>query len=234
MRTLILIPTYNEAQNINRLFEAIGKEIFADILVIDDNSPDGTGKLADKLAENDSRLKVLHRPKKEGLGKAYLAGYKYALENNYTEIVQLDADLSHDPRYLRELLDNLQNADVVIGSRYCKGVSCYNWPFRRIVLSKVANALAMRMLRCKVKDLTSGYKVIKSSVLKNININSLHSSGYAFQIETVYRALRRGYIVKEVPIIFYEREDGKSKLSKTVMIEAAWLILKIFFGAYKF
>lgn len=234
MRTLILIPTYNETQNIAKLLEAVIKEAPADILVIDDNSPDGTGKLADEIAKNNIRLKVLHRPKKEGLGKAYLAGYKYALEKNYTEIVQLDADLSHDPRYLRELLDNLQDADLVIGSRYCKGVSCYNWPFRRIVLSKVANALAMRMLRCKVKDLTSGYKVIKSSVLNDINIDSIRSSGYAFQIETVYRALRRGHTVKELPIIFYEREDGRSKLSKYEIIEAVGLLLKIFFGIYKF
>lgn len=234
MRTLILIPTYNETQNIAKLLEAVSKEASADILVIDDNSPDGTGKLADEIAKNNIRLKVLHRPKKEGLGKAYLAGYKYALKNNYAQIIQMDADLSHDPRYLRELLDNLQDADLVIGSRYCKGVSCYNWPFRRIVLSKVANALAMRMLRCKVKDLTSGYKVIKSKVLRDINIDSINSSGYAFQVETVYRALRRGHPVKELPIIFYEREDGRSKLSKYEIIEAVGLLLKIFFGIYKF
>jgi len=146
----------------------------------------------------------------------------------------MDADLSHDPMYLKDMLAGLANADLVIGSRYCKGVSCYNWPFRRILLSKIANALAMRMLRCKIKDLTSGYKVYRRKTLEEMQLTTLHTSGYAFQIETVYRALRKNHQVKELPIIFYEREDGKSKLSRFEIIETFGLLLKIFFGIYKF
>lgn len=235
MRNIVLIPTYNEKENILKIVPEILKNLTTDILIIDDNSPDGTGQLADKLAQKNSAIHVLHRPKKEGLGRAYIAAYHWVLSKDYQFIFQIDADYSHDPKYLSVMAELIKTNDLVIGSRYIAGVSCYNWPFRRILLSKLANAFMMRIAaRIFIKDLTSGFKCFRREVLAKININSIKSNGYSFQIETSYRAYKLGFGVKEVPIIFNGRHSGDSKLSKRVIIEAALLALTMFLGLYRF
>jgi dolichol-phosphate mannosyltransferase len=234
MKNVVLLPTYNEKENLAKMVTAILAEIETDILVIDDNSPDGTGKIADELAGKNNFIKVLHREKKQGLGKAYVAGYKWALKNGYAVIIQMDCDFSHDPKYLPEMLKELDTADVILGSRYSAGISCYNWPLQRILLSKFANVYTQFLTRMPVKDATGGFKIFKSKVLQAINVETVKSNGYGFQIETSYRAFRLGYILKEFPIIFYERTNGKSKMSKMIIFEAFFLVLKMFLGNYKF
>ncbi len=234
MKTVILVPTYNEKDNLPKLIPAVQLMIETDILVIDDNSPDGTGKIADELARNNPKIKVLHRAKKEGLGRAYVAGYKWALANDYDIIIQMDCDFSHDPKYLTEMLDLIKTNDLVLGSRYSLGVSCYNWPLRRILLSKLANMYTETFGRLPVKDSTGGFKCFRSDVLKSIDIDSLRSNGYAFQIEVTYRAYKMGFRIKELPIIFYERTLGTSKISRYIIIEAFFLVLKMFLGVYRF
>lgn len=232
--TIVLLPTYNEKDNLPRMMAAIKDVLRTDVLVIDDNSPDGTGQLADDLAGKYSGIYVLHRSKKEGLGRAYVAGYNWALQKNYAEIIQMDCDFSHDPKYLPDMQAALQEADVVLGSRYCLGVSCYNWPLRRILLSKFANVYVEVFARLPIKDATGGFKAFRRKVLETINVNTIHSNGYSFQIETTYRAFRQGYKIKELPIIFYERTMGKSKISKHIIVEAVWLVFKMFSGIYKY
>jgi dolichol-phosphate mannosyltransferase len=232
-KTVILLPTYNEKDNLPKMVAAIKSVAAADILVIDDNSPDGTGLLADSLAKDYTGVYVLHRNKKEGLGRAYVAGYNWALAREYTVIAQMDCDFSHDPKYLPEMLAALSEADVIIGSRYCLGVSCYNWPLRRILLSKFANVYVEVLTKLPVKDATGGFKIFRRQVLGTIGIEMIRSNGYSFQIETTYRAFKQGYRLKEVPIIFYERTRGKSKISRYIIIEAFWLVLKMFLKLYR-
>lgn len=234
MSTIVLLPTYNEKDNLPKMIVAIKGLIKADILIIDDNSPDGTGCLADTLTSLYTGVYVLHRQKKEGLGRAYVAGYNWVLQKNYTEIIQMDCDFSHEPKYLPEMQAALQESDIVLGSRYCMGVSCYNWPLRRILLSKFANVYVELFARLPVKDATGGFKAFRRKVLETINVNTIRSNGYSFQIETTYRAFRQGYKIKELPIIFYERTIGKSKMSKYIIFEAFWLVFRIFCGMYKF
>ncbi len=230
-RTIVVIPTYNEAGNIKKITEEVLKQpVSVDILVVDDNSPDGTGQIADTLAaspEASGRVFVLHRPGKEGLGRAYLAGFAYALDNGYDAVVEMDADLSHDPLYLVSMLDAAQSADVVIGSRYLNGISVINWPLSRILLSWGANKYVRTVTGLAVNDCTSGYRLYHRRVLEALDLPNVRSNGYSFQVEMTFRAQLCGFRMVEVPIIFMERRAGQSKLSKGVVWESLLMPLKL-------
>ena len=220
-RVVIVMPTYNERQNLEiiagRIREAVPD---ACVLVVDDNSPDGTGDLADKLAEADPRVQVLHRTEKAGLGRAYVAGFTWALERGYDLIVEMDADGSHRPEDLPRLLATTTTADAVIGSRYVPGGTVVNWPTSRRVLSAGANIYTRAMLGVRVKDATGGFRVYKAETLREINLNGIQSAGYCFQIDMTLRVLQAGLTITEVPITFIERERGTSKMSRTVILES--------------
>ena len=234
MKNVILIPTYNEKENLPKMVEILKEKLETAILVIDDNSPDGTGKIADELAGKYQDVFVLHRQKKQGLGKAYIAGYKWAIEKKYETITQMDCDFSHDPKYLPEMWELIKDNDLVLGSRYCQGISCYNWPLSRILLSKFANLYIEIFTRLPVRDATGGFKCFRREVLEAIDLDSIKTNGYSFQVETTYRANKLGYKVKEFPIIFYERTEGKSKMSKLIIVEAFFLVLRMFLKLYWF
>jgi len=230
MKSLIIIPTYNERENLEGLVQSIiGLEGGFDILIIDDNSPDGTGEIARNLSARYSQIHSMHRVKKMGLGTAYVEGFKYALSRDYDYIFTMDADFSHDPKYLPEFLEKLKDYQVVIGSRYVKGGGVVNWPIRRRMLSWFGNFYARAITGLKLRDCTSGYIAFKREVLDSIHIETLHSKGYAFAIETKYRSKNNGYKIIEIPITFVDRERGKSKISKSVMFEAAFLVWKFRF-----
>ncbi|MBA3366550.1 MAG: polyprenol monophosphomannose synthase [Actinobacteria bacterium] len=223
---LICLPTYNERPNLEPMVRAILNVIpeHGRVLVIDDSSPDGTGALADRLAAETGRVDVLHRPRKEGLGRAYLAGFRHALAGPAELIVEMDCDFSHDPADLPRLLATADDADVVLGSRYVRGGSVGNWGLARRVLSAGASVYARMMLGVEIRDLTGGFKCYRRRVLEEIDLDAIASLGYAFQIETTYRALRRGFRVVEIPITFVERRVGGSKMSRSIVLEA---ILKV-------
>lgn len=230
MRSIVIVPTYNEADNLAPLARAIlAQSAPLHLLVVDDNSPDGTGKVADGLAESDpDRVHVLHRPRKEGLGRAYLAGFAWALERGYDAVIEMDADFSHDPMYLAPLVQAAADgADVVIGSRYLNGISVINWPLRRILLSLGANQYVRAITRLPVHDCTSGFRLYRRHVLEAIDLPSVHSNGYSFQVEMTFRAHLAGFRIVETPIIFMERRAGKSKLSKRVVWESVWMPLQL-------
>jgi dolichol-phosphate mannosyltransferase len=231
MRAIVVVPTYNERENLPRLVEKIRQEVDSlDILVVDDNSPDGTGRLADELsAASGNRLFVLHRERKEGLGRAYVAGFRRALEMGYDVIVQMDADLSHDPSYLPAFLARIQDADLVLGSRYVQGICVVNWDFKRLLLSKMATKYVRMVTGMPFSDTTGGFKCWRAGPLQAIGLDRVFSSGYLFQIEMTYRTLRKGYRVAEIPIIFYERNLGRSKMDWRVIWEALWGVLKLRF-----
>jgi dolichol-phosphate mannosyltransferase len=220
-RVVIVMPTYNERQNleiiVGRIREAVPD---ADLLVVDDNSPDGTGDLADKLAEKDPRVQVMHRTEKAGLGRAYVAGFTWALDGGYDLIVEMDADGSHRPEDLPRLLATAERADAVIGSRYVPGGTVVNWPKSREFLSKGANLYNRIMLGVQVKDATGGFRVYRAATLRKIDLNGIESAGYCFQIDMTLRVLQAGMTITEVPITFVERERGASKMSRTVILEA--------------
>ena len=220
-RVVIVMPTYNERQNLEiiagRIREAVPD---ADLLVVDDNSPDGTGDLADKLAEKDPHVRVMHRMEKAGLGRAYVAGFTWALESGYDLIVEMDADGSHRPEDLPRLLATSGQADAVIGSRYVPGGTVVNWPKSREFLSKGANIYNRIMLGVRVKDATGGFRVYRAATLRKIDLNGIESAGYCFQIDMTLRVLQGGMQIREVPITFVERERGASKMSNSVIIEA--------------
>lgn len=226
---LVVIPTYNEAANIRTVINRIlGIDNAAlEILIVDDNSPDGTGKLVASWAEREPRLHLLHRPTKMGLGTAYVAGFRYALENAYDVIIEMDADLSHDPADLPRLLEKMNDYDLVIGSRYLKESGVVNWPLSRLMLSQFANWYTRAITRMPIQDCTSGFKCIRSRVLQNVHLDHIVSSGYAFQIELHYKIWREGSRICEVPIIFTERQQGKSKMSRQVQLEAAALVWRL-------
>lgn len=224
---VVLIPTYNERENLPSLTAELLRTAAVDVLVIDDNSPDGTGAVADGLADADPRIHVLHRAGKQGLGKAYLAGFRWALARPYKYIFEMDADFSHQPRYIPQFLEAIQNADVVLGSRYVKGGGTHNWGMLRKIISRGGSMYARAVLnagvipgKLAVRDLTGGFKCFRREVLEAINLDEIESTGYAFQIEMTYRAYRKGFIIREVPIIFYEREVGRSKMSSKIALEA--------------
>ena len=229
MNVYIVIPTYNEAESL----EPLVNQIFAlhptfNIIVVDDNSPDGTGSIADNLSRNDSRIHVIHRPKKAGLGTAYVEGFKQALAKGAELIFEMDADFSHDPNDLQSFLEAIKNADLVIGSRYVDGVRVIGWRFRRLFISKMANIFVSHlMVNPKIDDYTAGYRCYRRKVIESIDLNNIRSDGYAFQIEMAYQTFQKGFKVIEIPIIFRERASGESKLSRNVASEAFWLTLKL-------
>ena len=228
MKILIITPTYNERENIEillaRLPEIVPK---AHVLVVDDNSPDGTGRYVKERAAAASWIHLLERPGKQGLGTAYCAGFAWALSRSYDIIIQMDADLSHDPVQIPEMLNLIQYNDLVIGSRYIKGVNVVNWPLSRLILSWSANIYARVITGVPVWDLTGGYKCWRREVLDNLNIATLESEGYSFQIETTFRAYTLGYRIKETPIVFVDRTIGDSKMSKGIIFEAVWMVIRL-------
>jgi dolichol-phosphate mannosyltransferase len=230
-RACVVLPTYNERENLPQIAPAIlaaAPEL--DLLVIDDNSPDGTGAIADELAAREPRVRVLHRGRKEGLGRAYLAGFAQALAAGYGRILEMDADFSHDPARLPALLAASRDADLVLGSRYVDGGGTVNWGFGRRLLSRGGSFYARTILGLPVRDLTGGFKCFRREVLEAIDLPSVRSSGYAFQIELTYRAVKRGFRVREVPITFVDRRVGKSKMSRRIVAEALWMVWKIRFS----
>jgi dolichol-phosphate mannosyltransferase len=231
MKTLIIIPTYNEIENLPPLLEEIFSYVpKTDILIVDDNSPDGTGKLADETAEKDERVHVLHRSGKLGLGTAYIAGFKYAIAHGYDAAFEMDADFSHDPRYLPDFLEAIKRADLVIGSRYIQGGGTPNWsPIRRII-SGGGNIFARFMLGIPIHDCTAGYRCYRREVLESIDLDTIQTQGYGFQVELAYRVMKQGFRIVETPIIFMDRRVGKSKMSRKIIIEAFTFVLRTRFG----
>jgi dolichol-phosphate mannosyltransferase len=222
----ICLPTYNERENVERMVERLGEILGGEgvVLVIDDNSPDGTGEIADRLAAERPWVYVLHRPRKEGLGPAYLDGFRRALELGADLIFELDCDFSHDPADVPRLATAAAEADLVIGSRYVPGGGTKNWGLVRRLISRGGSLYAQILLGVPIRDLTGGYKCYRRGVLEAIDLDAIHSKGYAFQIETTYRALRAGFRVVEVPIVFIDREVGGSKMSKAIVLEAVWKV----------
>jgi dolichol-phosphate mannosyltransferase len=234
-RALIIFPTYNERDNIEKIVHAVlPLDPRINVLIVDDNSPDGTGDLADKLARDMQTVHVLHREKKAGLGKAYIAGFKWAIEQKYDFIFEMDADFSHGPEYLKDFLREIQSNDLVIGSRYISGVNVINWPMARLLLSYYANVYTRVITGLPLRDATGGFKCFRREVLEAINLDQVRSTGYAFQIEMSMRAWKKGFRVKEIPIVFVDRVAGTSKMSRKIMREAIWMVwalrLKAIFG----
>ena len=224
-RVAVIMPTYNERANIEAMVGRVRRAVpGADLLVVDDNSPDGTGEVADKLAAEDSHVHVLHRERKAGLGAAYIAGFRWALDQGYGVVVEMDADGSHLPEELPRLLDALAGADLVLGSRYVPGGTVVNWPKSREMLSRGGNTYARLLLGIKLKDSTGGYRAYRASTLRQIALDEVESQGYCFQIDLAMRAIRAGLTVTEVPITFVERVHGSSKMSRAVVAEALWRV----------
>lgn len=228
---LVIVPTYNERENLGPITTAIlAADPRIDILVCDDNSPDGTGQLADELAAKEPRIKVMHRAKKEGLGRAYLAAFRWALEHKYDFIIEMDADFSHDPKYLPKLIDTARDeADVAVGSRYVEGGGTVNWGIGRQIISRGGSMYVRTILGVPLRDTTAGFKCFNRRVLEGINLDEVQSSGYGFQVELSYRALKKGYTIKEIPIVFEDRRVGQSKMSKKIFIEAMRMVWKLRF-----
>ena len=220
---VVCLPTYNERENLEPMLRALGDK-GVHVLVIDDNSPDGTGQLADRLAQELDYVSVLHRPVKEGLGPAYLAGFRRALADGAELVLEMDCDFSHDPADVPRLVAAADDADVVLGSRYVSGGGVRNWGLVRRFISAGGSWYARVLLGTRVRDLTGGFKCYRRLVLETIDLDAVHSKGYAFQIETTYRALRAGFRVVEVPITFVDREDGTSKMSRAIVAEAIWKV----------
>lgn len=228
-RALVLIPTYNEAVNLPKLVpQVLAQDTRLEVLVIDDNSPDGTGRLADGLAAADPRVHVLHREAKQGLGKAYLAGFRWAIEHGYDYVFEMDADFSHDPVHLKEFLKAAAGADLVLGSRYLDGrVTIVNWPMSRLLLSYFANVYARWVTGLRIWDLTGGFKCFRRKVLEAVDLSHVESNGYAFQIEMSVRAWRKGFRIAEIPIVFVDRTEGQSKMNRAIVREAIWMVPRL-------
>jgi dolichol-phosphate mannosyltransferase len=224
--TWVILPTYNEAENLERIVGAVLERLSgaSRVLVVDDNSPDGTGEIADRLAAHSDSVSVLHRKRKEGLGPAYLAGFRVALDAGAQRIVEMDADFSHDPVYLPKLIGAADHFDLVIGSRYVPGGGVTEWgPMRRFI-SRGGSAYARVALGLPIRDLTGGFKCFRREVLEAINLDTIEARGYAFQVETTYRAIQAGFRVVEIPIVFKDRADGTSKMSRSIVAEAMWRV----------
>ena len=229
MEALIVVPTYNERENIETLIERVlAQDPGINMLIVDDNSPDGTGKLVDEISQNNERVNVLHRPGKMGLGSAYIAGFKWALENTDTKYVfEMDADFSHDPTALPEFLETIQEVDLVIGSRYLHGVTVVNWPLSRLFLSVGANVYTRIVTGLPLRDATGGFKCFRREVLEALPLDDIKSDGYSFQIEVNFNVWKRGFRIKEIPIVFVDRRVGVSKMSRHIIWEAAFLVWKL-------
>ena len=228
-RALVIVPTYNERFNIARLIPAVlAQDPSLEVLVVDDGSPDGTGAIVDGIAANNARVHVIHRASKLGLGTAYIAGFRWALERKYDLVFEMDADFSHNPERLPEFLEAIRESDVVLGSRYQNGhVNVVNWPMSRLFLSYGANIYARFVTGLPIFDTTGGFKCFRRNVLESIDLNSVKSNGYAFQIEMSYRAWKRGFQLFEIPIIFVDRTEGVSKMSKKIVREAIWMVWRL-------
>jgi dolichol-phosphate mannosyltransferase len=227
---VVLMPTYNERENLPSIVAEVLRTAPVDMLIIDDNSPDGTGSVADGLHDQDPRVQVLHRPGKQGLGRAYIDGFRWALARGYQVIFEMDADFSHQPRYLPEFLREIKHYDLVLGSRYVRDGGVSNWPLHRQVISRGGSLYARTILGVQVRDLTGGFKCFRRQVLEAIDLDSIGTTGYAFQIEMTYRTLQKGFRVKEIPIIFYERNAGRSKMSSKIFVEAIGAVWKLRLG----
>lgn len=225
MKTLVIIPTYNEIENIERLIEIVlAKSEEIEILVLDDNSPDGTALRVKFMQSSEPRLHLIERPGKMGLGSAYVTGFKYALQHDYEYIMEMDADFSHNPEDVPRLIEAARKYDLVIGSRYCNGVNIINWPFKRLLISYFASKYVRVITGMPIKDPTGGFKCFHRKVLESINLDKILSDGYAFQIEMNFRTWVKGWHIKEIPIVFTERLNGVSKMSRHIVWEAAWMV----------
>jgi dolichol-phosphate mannosyltransferase len=224
-QTLIIVPTYNERENLPRMAEKLlSLPVKVDVLFVDGNSSDGTGKIADALAAHYPEIHVLHQTEKNGLGRAYIAGFKWALEKNYEFIFEMDCDFSHDPEEVANFLKAAQNADVVLGSRYSGGVRVLNWPLKRLLLSRCAGIYVWLITGMPFTDPTGGYKCFRRRALQSIKLDAVKSNGYSFQIEMTHRLWRAGFKIEEVPITFSDRVEGSSKLSRGIVVEAFWMV----------
>jgi dolichol-phosphate mannosyltransferase len=230
-KTLIIVPTYNEKENIEKLVAAVlSQDERIHMLIVDDNSPDGTGAIVDAIAATNPRVDVLHRAGKLGLGTAYVAGFKWALERDYANVMEMDADFSHDPGHLPTFLKEVENADLVLGSRYRYGkVTVVNWPMARLMLSYFANIYARIVTGLPLYDSTGGFKIYRRRVLEGIDLDAVRSNGYAFQIEMSFRAWKKGFRIIEIPIVFTDRSEGQSKMSRQIMWEAVWMCWRLRF-----
>lgn len=232
MKAVVVIPTYNESDNIERLTqEVLAQQPNLHVLIVDDNSPDGTGLLADRMAAASDRVHALHRSGKLGLGSAYRDGFRHALAMGADFIIEMDADFSHDPAMLPRFLQQMGNYDLVIGSRYLNGVSVVNWPLRRLMLSYFASIYTRMITGLQISDCTSGFKCFSRKVIEAINLDSITSDGYSFQIEMNYRCMEKGFRIGEIPIIFIDRHAGTSKMSKKIVREAVWMVWKLKLGS---
>jgi dolichol-phosphate mannosyltransferase len=228
MKTLIIIPTYNELDNLPKLLpEVLSKGTEINVLIVDDNSPDGTAAFVENEMKNNDRIHLIKRSSKQGLGTAYIAGFKYALQKNFELIFEMDADFSHDPKEIPKFLDEIKKSDLVIGSRYINGVNVINWPMRRLLLSSFANVYTRIITGMPVHDATGGFKCFRRKVLESINLDQVKSNGYAFQIEMNFKVWKKGFKVKEIPIIFVDRMKGQSKMSRKIVREAVTMVWKL-------
>ena len=229
-RSLVIIPTYNEADNVLKIIpEVLAQDEGFHVLVVDDNSPDGTANLVKEMQKNNPRIHLLERPSKRGLGTAYVAGFKYALSHEFDFAFEMDADFSHDPKSLLTLLAKAEECDLVIGSRYISGVNVVNWPMSRLILSYAANIYTRFVTGLPVRDATAGFKCYRRAVLESFDLDTITSNGYSFQIETNFMAWKKGFRVCEVPIVFVDRRAGVSKMSKHIVYEAAWMVWRLKF-----
>ncbi len=237
-RALIIFPTYNEKENIEKIVHSVlPLDARIHVLIVDDNSPDGTGKIAERLSKQEEKVFVLHRQNKEGLGRAYIAGFRWALEKDFDLIFEMDADFSHGPEYIKDFFREIKDHDLVIGSRYISGVNVINWPMMRLLLSYYANVYTRIVTGLPLRDATGGFKCFRKEVLQAINLDDVRSNGYSFQIEVTMRAWKKGFRIKEIPIVFVDRIIGTSKMSKKIVREAIWMVwmlrLKSIFGKLK-
>ena len=228
-KALVIVPTYNERENISRIVPAVlAQDPSIDVLIVDDGSPDGTGTIADGMAATDARIHVIHRAGKLGLGTAYIAGFKWALARDYGLVFEMDADFSHNPDRIPDFLQAAESADLVLGSRYLNGqINVVNWPMSRLFLSYSANIYARAITGLQLFDATGGFKCFRREVLESIDLDDVKSNGYAFQIEMSFRAWKRGFRLVEIPIVFVDRMQGSSKMSKTIVREAVWMVWRL-------
>lgn len=227
-KALVIIPTYNESQNAeNIITEVLQQSDMVEVLIVDDNSPDGTADIVKRMMQTNPRIHIIERERKLGLGTAYVAGFKYAIQHQFDFVFEMDADFSHNPKEITVMLGKMDKCDVVIGSRYIKGVNVVNWPMKRLILSYSANIYTRIITGMPVYDATAGFKCYKRKVLETINIDGLRSNGYAFQIETNFLAWKKGFTIKEIPIVFVDRRVGVSKMNKKIVYEAAFMVWRL-------
>ncbi|GMT50111.1 MAG: dolichyl-phosphate beta-D-mannosyltransferase [bacterium] len=220
MKALVILPTYNEKENIENIIQAISNHQSLDILVVDDHSPDGTGEIVDRLVQQHQRLQVIHRSGKLGLGTAYIEGFKYALQKDYDCVFEMDADFSHNPQDLHRLLEEINRYDLVIGSRYIPGGSIVGWGPIRYIISMGGNVLARWILKLPIQDCTAGFRCYKTQILKELPLDEISSEGYGFQVEILFHCHLKGFSIKEIPITFTDRQVGQSKMNKKIIVEA--------------